>query len=68
MCGAIGISAHVNERRLRLQLRRGSLCSTNQVNYRVSTSKIWTRGHVLGTTQPSQWTLSDRPTTPTLRP
>jgi len=65
MCGAIGVSAHVTERRSRLQPRRGSLCLTNQTNYRVSTSEIWTRGHVLGTTQPSQGTLSDRPTTPT---
>jgi hypothetical protein len=68
MCGAIGISAHVTERGSRLRPRRGSLCLTNQTNYRVSTSEIWTRGHVLGTTQPSQGTLSDRRTTPTPRP
>jgi len=68
MCGAIGISAHVNERRSRLRPRRGSLCLTHQTNYRVSTSEIWKRGYVLGTTLPSQGTLSDRRTAPTPRP
>lgn len=55
------------ERRSRPQPRRGLLCLTNQTDYCASTSETWTRGHVLGTTQPSQGTSSDRPTTLTPR-